>query len=89
MTNRFKQSDRYKFNWEDYHGYELFKEFMDAEAELQNYIQTYSIGNTFENRETRVIAFTKAGKGQPNIWVEAGTTDRHTTLSHKFLRNTI
>ncbi len=48
MSNRFKQSDRYKFNWEDYHGYDLFVEFMTAEAQLQvknicfpTYVQKY------------------------------------------------
>ena len=35
VTNRISQSKRYKFNWEDYNGYKLFREFMDAEVKLE------------------------------------------------------
>ncbi len=35
VKNRMKQSDKYKLNWEDYHGYDLIVEFLQAEAKLQ------------------------------------------------------
>ncbi len=39
---------------------------------MQHHIKTYSIGKSYDKKETNVIAITKAGKGKPNIWLEAG-----------------
>ena len=47
-------------------------EYIDNLATQFNYVNTVSIGKSYEKRDMRVIQISKAGSGAPNIFIEAG-----------------
>jgi murein tripeptide amidase MpaA len=37
-----------------------------------SFVDSVSIGKSFEGRDMRVLQIKKAGDGKPNVWIEAG-----------------
>merc|ERR1712002_1017747 len=63
---------RYTMDWTDYHDIDVLNEFIESLAETNDFANIISIGKSYEGREMKVLAITKAGPGAPNIWLEAG-----------------
>merc|ERR1711992_413553 len=59
-------------DWNDYYGHDTLNAFIDGLADQYDWINTVSIGKSFEGRDMRVIQLAKAGAGKPNVWIEAG-----------------
>ena len=47
-------------------------EYIDNLATQFSYVNTVSIGQSYENRDMRVIQISKAGSGAPHVFIEAG-----------------
>ena len=45
---------------------------MDQLAAEHEFVETVSIGKTYENRDMRVLQILKAGEGKANVFFEAG-----------------
>jgi len=63
---------RYTMDWTDYHDIDVLNEFIESLAETNDFANIIPIGKSYEGREMKVLAITKAGPGAPNIWLEAG-----------------
>merc|ERR1712013_799920 len=63
---------RYTMDWADYHDIDVLNEFIESLAETNDFASIIPIGKSYEGREMKVLAITKAGPGAPNIWLEAG-----------------
>jgi len=63
---------RYTMDWEDYHELDVLNEFIESLADTNDFASIIPIGKSYEGREMKVLAITKAGPGAPNIWLEAG-----------------
>ena len=68
----FPKNPRYSLDWDDYYDHDVILEFLDALAEQYEWVNTVSIGKTYEGRDQRVIQITKAGEGKPIAWFETG-----------------
>jgi len=66
------EGKRYAMDWEDYHDIATLNEFIEALADANDFASIIPIGQSYEGREMKVLAITKAGPGAPNIWLEAG-----------------
>ena len=53
-------------------GYDTIVSFLHALASNDPYVNVFSIGQTTEGRDMNVIGITRAGKGRPNVYIEAG-----------------
>merc|ERR1712051_1132226 len=62
----------YTMDWEDYHDHTTLEEFIAALADANDWANVINIGKSYEGRDMKVLAITKAGAGAPNIWLEAG-----------------
>ena len=65
-------SPRYNMDWESYHSHDDINAFIDELADTYSWVETVSIGSTYEGRDMRVIQINKAGPDAPTVWVEAG-----------------
>merc|ERR1712168_890471 len=63
---------RYTMDWDDYHELDVLNEFIESLADTNDFASIIPIGKSYEGREMKVLAITKAGPGAPNIWLEAG-----------------
>lgn len=68
----FEKNPRYALDWDDYYDHDTILEFLDALAAQYEWVNSVSIGKSYEGRDQRVIQITKAGPGAPNAWFEAG-----------------
>ena len=59
-------------DWDSYHGHDDLNEFIDELAATYSWVETVSIGQSYEGRDMRVIQINKAGPGAPTVWVESG-----------------
>ncbi len=60
-------------DWNDYHRHDTINAWLDSLArQYSDYVSTISIGNSYEGRDMKVLAITRAGRDRPNIWIEAG-----------------
>jgi len=69
-----KSSSKYRsgMNWEDYQDIDTLNAFIQELADANEWANIINIGQSYEGREMKVLAITKAGAGAPNIWLEAG-----------------
>ena len=58
-------------DWDDYYSTDDIHQFIDELAANYDFVETFSIGNTYEDREQRVIKI-GSGSNKPIVWVEAG-----------------
>jgi len=63
---------KYDLDWDDYYDHDTLNQFLDALAEANDFAEVISIGQSYEGRDMKVLAVTKAGPGAPNVWLEAG-----------------
>ena len=63
-------SERITFT--EYHTHDEINAYIDSLSGTETWINTVSIGSTYERNDMRVIEFTKAGSGKPNVFIEAG-----------------
>ena len=47
-------------------------EYVDQLAVQHEFVETVSMGKTYENRDMRVLQILKAGEGKANVFFEAG-----------------
>jgi hypothetical protein len=50
--------------------------YVDQLANEYPFVQSVSIGKSYQNRDMRIAQITKAGPGKQNVWIEAGLTKR-------------
>jgi len=62
----------YDLDWDDYYDHDTINQFLDALAAANDWASVINIGQSYEGRDMNVLALTKAGKGAPIIWLEAG-----------------
>jgi len=62
----------YQLDWDDYYELDVLNEFLEVLGEKNDFAEVISIGQSFEGRDMKVLAITKAGPGAPNVWLEAG-----------------
>jgi len=62
----------YDLDWNDYYDHDTLNQFLEALAEANDFADVISIGQSYEGRDMKVLAVTKAGPGAPNVWLEAG-----------------
>lgn len=67
-----KPESRYQLDWDDYYQFNVITDFIEELAQTYDYVDTQSIGKSFEGRDTKILTITKAGPGAPNIWLETG-----------------
>ena len=65
-------SARETFDWTDYYPHADLNMFIQGLAEANDWASIIDIGKSYEGRDMKVLALTKAGPGKPNIWLEAG-----------------
>ena len=65
-------SARGTFDWTDYYPHADLNMFIQGLAEANDWASIIDIGKSYEGRDMKVLALTKAGPGKPNIWLEAG-----------------
>merc|ERR1711970_1474356 len=63
---------RYAMNWDDYQRHDVLNEFIESLADANDFASIIPIGQSYEGRDMKVLAITKAGPGAPSIWLEAG-----------------
>jgi murein tripeptide amidase MpaA len=63
---------RYAMNWDDYQRHDVLNEFIEALADANDFASIINIGQSYEGRDMKVLAITKAGPGAPNIFLESG-----------------
>jgi len=59
-------------DWEDYHDLDTLNAWIQELADANDWANIIDIGQSYEGRDMKVLALTKAGAGAPNIWIEAG-----------------
>merc|ERR1719285_1550252 len=52
--------------------FDTINAFIEALAAEHEWANVISIGKSYEGRDMKVLAITKAGPGKPNMWLEAG-----------------
>lgn len=62
----------YDLDWDDYYDHDTLNQFLDALAEANDFAEVINIGQSYEGRDMKVLAVTKAGPGAPNVFLEAG-----------------
>merc|ERR1711872_698819 len=67
-----KRTKDYEMDWDDYYEIDILNQFLDALAEKNDFAEVLNIGKSYEGRDMKVLAITKAGPGAPNVWLEAG-----------------
>merc|ERR1719384_1477189 len=60
------------FDWTDYYPHADLNMFIQGLADANDWASIIDIGKSYEGRDMKVLALTKAGPGKPNIWLEAG-----------------
>ena len=65
-------SARGTFDWTDYYPHADLNMFIQGLADANDWASIIDIGKSYEGRDMKVLALTKAGPGKPNIWLEAG-----------------
>ncbi len=51
--------------------------YLDELASTYPFVNSVSIGETYEGRDMRVLQIMKAGEGKPNVFIEAGNLLKH------------
>ena len=65
-------SNAIAYDWNDFHSHKDINKFIDDLAcSNSDWVQTVSIGKTFEGRDMRVIEINKAGPNAPIAWIDA------------------
>ena len=59
-------------DWNDYHDIDTINAWLEEKAAANDFASVINIGKSYEGRDMKVLAITKAGPGKPNIWLEAG-----------------
>jgi carboxypeptidase A4 len=67
-----KKTADYELNWDDYYDHAVINAFLDEMARTHDFVETVSIGKSYEGRDMKVLKIMKAGEGAPNVWIEAG-----------------
>jgi len=67
-----RRTKDYELDWDDYYEIDVLNQFLDALAEKNDFAEVLNIGKSYEGRDMKVLAITKAGPGAPNVWLEAG-----------------
>merc|ERR1719219_691191 len=65
-------SARGTFDWTDYYPHADLNTFIQGMADANDWASIIDIGQSYEGRDMKVLAITKAGAGAPNVWLEAG-----------------
>merc|ERR1719219_1310885 len=65
-------STRGTFDWTDYYPYADLNTFIQGIADANDWASIIDIGQSYEGRDMKVLAMTKAGAGAPNVFIEAG-----------------
>ena len=60
------------YDWNDYYSHEHINDFIDSLDCAKKWVNTISIGKTYEGRDMRVIEINRAGPNAPIAWIEAG-----------------
>merc|ERR1712058_111608 len=66
------EGKRYAMNWDDYQRHDVLNEFIESLADANDFASIIDIGKSYEGRDMKVLAITKAGAGAPNVFLEAG-----------------
>merc|ERR1712080_810319 len=66
------EDSKYAMDWKNYHDVDTINDFIEALAAANDWANIISIGKSYEGRDMKVLAITKAGPGAPNVWLEAG-----------------
>merc|ERR1712066_924426 len=66
------EGKRHTMNWDDYQRHDVLNEFIESLAEANDFASIIDIGKSYEGRDMKVLAVTKAGPGAPNIFLESG-----------------
>jgi len=65
-------SARGTFDWTDYYPHADLNTFIQGIADANDWASIIDIGQSYEGRDMKVLAITKAGPGAPNVFIEAG-----------------
>ena len=65
-------STRGTFDWTDYYPHADLNTWIQGIADAYDWASIIDIGQSYEGRDMKVLAMTKAGPGAPNVWIEAG-----------------
>ena len=65
-------SARGTFDWSDYYPHADLNMFIQGLSDANDWASIIDIGKSYEGRDMKVLALTKAGPGKPNVWLEAG-----------------
>jgi hypothetical protein len=71
----FKLSEKigdYELDWDKYYDHHVINDFLDALAKEYDFVETLTIGKSYEGKDMKVVKIGRAGEGAPNIWIEAG-----------------
>jgi len=66
------EGKRYAMNWDDYQDHDTLNEFIEALADANDFASIIPIGKSYEGRDMKVLAITKAGAGAPSVFLESG-----------------
>jgi len=66
------EGKRYAMNWDDYQRHDVLNEFIESLADANDFASIIDIGKSYEGRDMKVLAITKAGAGAPNVFLESG-----------------
>jgi len=66
------EGKRYAMNWDDYQDHDTLNEFIEALADANDFASIIPIGQSYEGRDMKVLAITKAGAGAPSVFLESG-----------------
>jgi len=62
----------YTLAWDDYYELDVHNEFIESLAADNDFANIIEIGQSYEGRDMKVLAVTKAGPSAPNVFLEAG-----------------
>merc|ERR1712013_858845 len=66
------EGKRYAMNWDDYQRHDVLNEFIESIADANDFASIIPIGQSYEGRDMKVLAITKAGLGAPSVFLESG-----------------
>merc|ERR1719376_2034681 len=66
------EGKRYAMNWDDYQCHGVLNEFIESIADANDFASIIPIGQSYEGRDMKVLAITKAGPGAPSVFLESG-----------------
>jgi len=66
------EGKRYTLDWDDYYDHDTLNEFIEALADANDFASIIPIGQSYEGRDMKVLAITKAGPDAPSIFLESG-----------------